>query len=73
MTGALCGAVSQGALPDEWVGRLGDSALASARDIAEGLARLARGLVAERFEHARSIPGCCPATPVAWVKSKPTQ
>jgi ADP-ribosylglycohydrolase len=73
MTGALCGAVSQGALPNEWVGRLGGSALASARDIAEGLARLARGLVVERLELARAIPGLLPGDPAAWVESKPTQ
>jgi ADP-ribosylglycohydrolase len=57
MTGAMCGAVSRGPLPDAWLRQFGDPALQAARTTADRLATTARGLCAQALGDVTAVTG----------------
>ena len=57
VTGAMCGAVSRGSLPDAWLRRLGDPALQAARITANRLAASARALRTQMLSDIEAVAG----------------
>lgn len=57
LTGAMCGAVSRGPLPDAWLRQFGDPALQTARNTANRLAATARTMCMQMRSDVSAVAG----------------